>query len=60
MDEYINVIKNIVDSFLKLCDFIEKSPDLGCYHCPIHKEWLNGKHYNLVYLMEKLGIENTQ
>jgi len=34
MDE--KVVKNFIDSFLKMCDFIEQTDVIGCGKCPVY------------------------
>lgn len=58
MEEYINTIKNIVDSFMKMCDFIEHEDNIGCGSCPVFKEcFREGKHDKLYQLRLFLGIK---
>jgi len=35
-----NVVKEIVDSFLKMCDFVEKSDGVGCINAQCKKNVL--------------------
>ena len=56
MDE--KVVKNFIDSFLKMCDFIEESNEIGCTKCPLRNDCFYGaKHMGLSELMKELGIE---
>lgn len=57
----LEVIKNVIHSFLKMCDFIEETDDIGCSKCPVYKECCYGKkHDGLSNLMVELKIEKTQ
>jgi len=58
MDE--KVIKNFIDSFLKMCDFIEQTDGIGCGKCPIYYDCFGGKHTGLNKLMRELGIERNE
>lgn len=54
-------IKEVVDSFLKMCDFIEESNEIGCIKCPVQKDCFhNNKHKGLSDLMKDLGIEGSK
>ena len=56
--EYGSVIKEVVDSFKKMCDFIEQSDNLGCKKCPVFNEcFYKDKHDRLVELMDLLEIK---
>jgi len=55
-----NAVKEVVDLFLKMCDFIEKSNDIGCIKCPVQKECFKDKHSGLPSLMLELGIERKE
>ena len=54
-------IKEVVDSFLKMCDYIEESNKIGCIRCPIQNDcFYKDKHKGLLELMNKLGIERRK
>jgi len=55
-----NVVKQIVDSFLKMCDYIEESDANRCIKCPVQKDCFKGKHKGLPELMRELGIERRK
>lgn len=51
-------IKELLDSFLNMCDFIEKTDEIGCGKCPVYDRCFHhDKHKGLVKLMEDLGVE---
>lgn len=51
-------IINLIDSFKKICDFIEETEDIGCARCPVFKEcFKQDKHIGLSELMEDLKIK---
>jgi len=50
-------IREVVNSFLKMCDYIEESDVNGCIKCPVQKDCFKGKHKGLPELMRELGIE---
>jgi len=52
-------IREVVDSFRKMCDFIEEKDDIGCIKCPVQKLCFKGKHKGLPELMKELGIERN-
>jgi len=55
MDEHLETIKAIVDSFIKMCDCIEECADLGCGGCPVSEDcFKNKKHQGLNKLIEFL------
>ena len=55
------VIREVVDSFLKMCDFIEESLEIGCVKCPVQSAcFYKGKHKGLPELMRELGIERRK
>jgi len=54
-------IMEVVDSFRKMCDFIERSDDIGCIKCPIQNDCFHkDKHKGLPELMRELGIERRK
>jgi hypothetical protein len=54
---YENTIKKVIDSFRKMCDYIEQSKE-GCKNCPVFKDcFYNGKHNGLKELMDDLNIK---
>jgi hypothetical protein len=58
LNEHKDTIVEIVDSFKKMCDFIEQSLDLGCSKCPVFNECLNEeKHQYLWALMEAMNMK---
>jgi len=58
--KYEKVIREVVDSFLKMCDYIERTDGIGCDKCPVQFECFHGdKHDKLNELMKELGIERN-
>lgn len=56
-----DIVKEVVDSFLKICDFIEKSEGIGCIKCPVQNDcFYKDKHSGLPSLMFELGIERRE
>lgn len=61
LSKYKNTIKEIIDSFLQMCDYIEETDNIGCGNCPIFNECCHrDKHKGLLDLMNELGISKTQ
>jgi len=59
MDE--KAIKNFIDSFLKMCDYIEQTDGISCSKCPVYNDCFHtGKHTGLHKLMRELGIERNE
>lgn len=51
-------IKELLDSFLKMCDFIENTEGIGCGKCPVYDACFHkNKHIGLTNLMEDLGVK---
>lgn len=58
LNEHKDTIIITIDSFRKMCDFIEQDENLGCSKCPIFNEcFKENKHEHLHMLMEALEIE---
>jgi len=54
-------IREVVDSFRKMCDFIEESNEIGCTKCPLRNDcFYRAKHMGLSELMKELGIERRE
>jgi len=58
LNHHQEAIKEIVDSFRKMCDYIGQNDNLGCGKCPIYNEcFKENKHENLHFLMQALDIK---
>ena len=61
LNEYKDTIKSVVDSFLRMCDYIEENENLGCGNCPVYYRcFVHNKHEGLSALMNVLEINKTQ
>lgn len=55
LNKHENTIKEIVDSFIKMCDYIEQGAEIGCAKCPIMKScYYTDKHKGLFNLIQEL------
>jgi len=52
------VIREIVDSFKKMCDYIEQTDGIGCGKCPVYKECFKEKHDGIKELIDDLDGGN--
>lgn len=54
-------IRAVIDSFQKMCDFIETSEQNECGKCPVQRScFYKDKHKGLAELMKDLGIKQEQ
>jgi len=59
LNKHENTIKEIADSFIKMCDYIEQDSEIGCAKCPIMKScYYADKHKGLFELMQELNKED--
>jgi hypothetical protein len=57
INNYFDTIKSVVDSFVRMCDFIEQNDNIGCKNCPVFNDcFMNKKHNELYKLMNVLNI----
>jgi hypothetical protein len=58
LEQYKNAIIEVIDSFRKMCDFIEKNDNIGCARCPVFEAcFYKGKHEELHKLIKELNIK---
>jgi hypothetical protein len=58
LSKHEDTIRQLIDSFRKMCDYIETTDEIGCSNCPVfHECFHNDKHKGLLPLMNDLGIE---
>lgn len=58
LNNHKNAIIELVDSFRKMCDFIEYSENIGCEKCPVFSQcFYTNKHGGLRELMDDLKIK---
>jgi len=61
-DNYMDksTVKELIDSFIKICDYIETTDGIGCIKCPIFNECFHkDKHKGLSELMDSLAIKRN-
>jgi len=59
LNEHENTVKELIDSFRKMCDFIEQTDEIGCGKCPVFNAcFYKDKHKGLKALMNELNIES--
>lgn len=58
ISKHESAIRELIDSFRKMCDYIEQTDNIGCRNCPVFNDcFFNNKHKGLSDLMKDLGIE---
>jgi hypothetical protein len=58
LSKHENAVRELIDSFRKMCDYIETTDEIGCKNCPIFNGcFYKDKHGGLSGLMEDLGIQ---
>jgi len=60
ISKHKNTIRELIDSFRKMCDYIETTDEIVCRNCPIFNDcFYNDKHKGISELMKDLGTDGT-